>query len=155
MFTSQATFARHGLNRRSHGFTLVEILIVVVILGILAAIVLPTFSSAADEARENAVQMDLHRIRVQLEVYKQQHNGDYPALATIVDQLTLSTNAAGQTAAIGTAGFPFGPYLRDVPKNPATGGRTIGAGEVGSSDWYYNETTGEFLANDSELARTF
>ena len=137
------------------GFTLVEVLTVVVILGIVAAITVPQFTSAASQSRENSSKMNLHRIRTQLEIYKQQHNGNWPTFADIEDQLTLASDVNGATAAVGTSGFNFGPYLRNIPPNPDTGGSTIGTGAVGSSDWYYDENTGQFLANDSALSRTY
>ena len=142
---------RHLANRtpKITGFTLVEILIVVVIIGILAVIVLPQFTNAAAASRENSMKMDLFRIRSGLEVYKQQHNGNYPTLATFEQQMTMSSTADGTTAAPYTDGFPFGPYLRFIPQNRYTNSDTIGNGAVGSSDWYYNENTGAFHANDS------
>jgi len=150
------TFSRRRRSsRRNAGFTLVEIMIVIIILGILAAIVVPQFVSAADEARHNSTKMDLNRIRVQLEIYSQQHGGTYPTLAEFEAQMTLPTNAAGVTAPLGTPGFPFGPYLMEFPNNPLAGTKTIGSGAPGTSAWYYNETTGEFRANDSVLSRTY
>jgi len=145
----------HPKRRAARGFTLVEILIVVVILGILAAIVIPQFTSAAEESRESSVKMSVHRIRQQLEIYQQEHNGQLPTLANIDDQLTLSSNAAGQTAAIGSSGYAFGPYIRQIPTNPRTGTNDVGDGDFGTSAWYYNETTGEFRANDSEASAEF
>lgn len=138
-------------HRSAHerAFTLVEVLIVVVILGILAAIVVPQFTSAAATTRENSTKMDLHRMRVQLELYKEQHRGQYPTLAGFVAQMTTSSNADGATAAVGTSGYPFGPYISYMPLNPRLPSDTVSDGPVGSSGWYYNEATGELRANDS------
>lgn len=129
-------------TRRS-GFTLVEILIVVIILGILAAIVIPQFTDASTNARTNSMTSSLQTVRSQLELYKVQHNDNYPALDTFSAQMTAKTDISG------AAGDDFGPYLHDVPPNPFTNTNTVGAGEVGSSAWYYNATTGEFRANDT------
>ena len=141
------------IRGRARGFTLIEILIVVVMLGILAAIVLPQFISAADETREESLKSILHRVRQQLEIYKEQHRGEYPRLEQFEAQMTEATNADGDTAAIGTAGYPFGPYLYNMPRNPMTDGTDVGTGEPGTSAWYYEEDTGTFHANDSEETR--
>src|SRR5499427_4093491 len=61
----------HRTNKS--GFTLVEILIVVIILGILAAIVIPQFTNASQDARKNSVSSLLQTIRSQIELYKLQH----------------------------------------------------------------------------------
>ena len=64
--------------RAKSGFTLVEILIVVVILGILAAIVIPQFTDASTEAKTSSLCSDLQTVRSQLELYKIQHNDALP-----------------------------------------------------------------------------
>ena len=67
---------RHARN----AFTLIELLIVVVILGILAAIVVPQFSNASDSAIKSALKSQLQTISSQLELYRVQHQGSYPTL---------------------------------------------------------------------------
>ena len=73
------------MSRKSirKGFTLVEILIVVVILGILAAIVIPQFTNASESAKGSSLVSQLQTIRGQLELYQTQHNGSYPTLAQL------------------------------------------------------------------------
>ncbi|MHC5089176.1 MAG: type IV pilin protein, partial [Planctomycetota bacterium] len=60
---------------KKNGFTLVELMIVVTILGILAAIVIPEFQGHASQSRESAVKSSLHTVRCQIELYKMQHDG--------------------------------------------------------------------------------
>lgn len=128
---------------KRRGFTLVELMIVVIILGILAAIVVPQFSEASGDAQLNSLTSNLRVIRGQIELYKLQHNSTYPT--NLATQMTVKTNADGTTTGTPT----LGPYLQRVPNNPFTNAATVGSGAVGSSDWYYNSTTGEFKANDT------
>ncbi len=140
------------------GFTLVEILIVVVILGILAAIVIPQFTSASETAKASSLVSQLQTIRSQLELYQVQHNGDYPDLSavptggsTVWDQLTETTDIDGALASTGTT---YGPYLQKPPVNPfedssaviQAGSGTALPAAAADSGWVYNQTTGEIEA---------
>ena len=129
------------------GFTLVELLIVVIVLGILAAIVVPQFSDASTDAKLSSLKTNLQTIRGQTELYNIQHNETYPTLANFVDQMIKVSKPDGSTADIGTAGYDLGPYMQSIPSNPYTGTNTIGDGDVGTSDWHYDESTGRFRAN--------
>ena len=107
----------HRETRR--GFTLIEILIVVIILGILAAIVIPQFSSASTDARNSSLSSTLATLRVQIQYYKLQHNDTLPDLTKTWDCLTHKTDIRG---AIDPPNGPtFGPYLQSPPINPLTG----------------------------------
>ncbi|MBA7675651.1 hypothetical protein ES703_83887 [subsurface metagenome] len=121
------------------GFTLVEILIVVVILGILAAIVIPQFTDASTEAKYASLASNLQMLRAQIELYKIQHNDDPPTLALFVDQLTGTTDVYGAVA-----GSDFGPYMRDIPVEPFSNSATVTA-DV-NDGWNYTEGTGEIWA---------
>src|SRR4051812_7579532 len=112
---------------RRKGFTLVEILIVVIILGILAAIVIPQFTSASQDARKNSLTSQLQTLRSQLELYKLQHLDSLPSTligsSPVWDQLTSKTDNAGNIGT--TSSFPFGPYLQADPINPLNGAKAI------------------------------
>ncbi len=141
-------------RRVNQGFTLVEILIVVVILGILAAIVIPQFNSSASQARDSSLRTNLKTIRLQIELYRAHHN-DVPGLDSFKAQLTSYTDIDGNTNATKTNVFKFGPYLQAFPDNPLTSSGTISTGDAGDSDWYYDPDSGTFLANNSEEMRTY
>ena len=122
--------------KKAKAFTLVEILIVVVLLGVLAAIVLPAFGSGAMSAKQSALSQDLRILQRLILIYKCHHlevtpgypGGDTtaaPTEAAFFDQALMSSNAAGQTAAVGTPGFVRGPYLMKIPTNPINNLNTI------------------------------
>lgn len=123
---------QHSLGRGRSAFTLIEILIVVVILGILAAVVFPQFSNASLTARENTLKDDLRYLRTQISVFKAQHQdvppgypgGDLnatPTEAAFLDQLTKHTDEACGVSIPASSTFRFGPYLQKMPENPLIG----------------------------------
>jgi general secretion pathway protein G len=126
----------------AQGFTLVEILIVVVILGILAAIVIPQFTSASETAKASSLQSQLQTIRSQLELYQVQHNGEYPTQAQLWGNLT------GTTDIDGNAGADYGPYLQKAPENPFEDSSTVDleANAATGVGWVYDEDTGAIKA---------
>lgn len=134
---------------RKLAFTLVELLIVVIILGILAAVVIPQFSDASEDARLSSLQTNLATMRGQIELYKLQH-GVYPAYATFVDKMTKKTDYDGT---VNAATGKYGPYMQAIPNNPFTSPQTNAvtntAAQAPTSAWYYNQSTGEFRADDS------
>jgi len=135
-------------NNSRAGFTLVEVLVVVIVLSILALVVIPEFSSATTSARDSSLRANLRAIRSQIGLFKIEHNDVYPTFATFANEMTLASKADKTTAAIGTSGYPFGPYIRSVPVNPFNSLNTLSATLTGSTGWTYNATTGAFNAND-------
>ncbi len=147
------------------GFTLVEILIVVVILGILAAIVIPQFTEASTEAKTSRLCSDLQSVRSQIELYKIQHNDALPGTQgqNFVTSMTSYTLQDGSLAAPQAPGAGvINPYLQKIPANPfiAIAANQTAVSEAvatpaaadNSTGWFYNTTTGEFKANDTEDA---
>ena len=140
---------------RKSGFTLVEILIVIVVLGILAAIVVPQFTDASTDAKTSSLVSNLQTIRSQIQMYKIQHGGALPGAgsASVSDALTKYTTSVGALAeAQAPATGVCGPYLQAIPKNPFNDKNTIKEdGTVGDNGdgWEFNTTTGAFQADDS------
>ena len=139
--------------KRKSGFTLVEVLIVVVIMAILAATIIPQFSDSTMDAKVSSAKFNLHTIRQQIETFKSQHDGEIPKIVTAgLPALTGTTNKAG-TVGTGT-GFIYGPYLKDLPANPFNGSKTVVAttaepptAEVDGAGYLYNETLGKIYVN--------
>jgi general secretion pathway protein G len=101
-----------GTTRRN-GFTLIEILIVVVILGILAAIVMPQFTSASTQGRRNTLLAVVQTLRTQVALYKLQHGDTLPDLtANGGNNWTLLTQTSTYF------GQQVGPYMQTVPTSP-------------------------------------
>jgi len=137
--------------RAKNGFTLVEILIVVVILGILAAIVIPQFTEASTEAKLASLCTDLQTLRSQIELYKIQHNDIPPTLANFEAQMTGYTDIDGVEQAAAGPNI-YGPYIQKVPMNQFNDDNTVQYdGQVGndSGGWEYTEATGAIYADDS------
>lgn len=151
--------------KAKHGFTLVEILIVVVILGILAAIVIPQFTDAATESKNSSLVSSLQTMRSQIELFKIQHNDNLPGWTAPADQAKWIADMTGYTLQDGTASTQgavgaVGPYMQKIPANPFLDGATAddvtlvtGATNPDpgddSSGWNFNSDTGKFTANDS------
>jgi general secretion pathway protein G len=119
------------------GFTLIEMLVVVIILGILAMIIVPQISVSTDDARLNSLQTNLNSLRSAIEVYAAQHANRYPgtyseadgttavadnaaAKAALLAQLTQFTDVNGMVNGTKTVVFKYGPYLKTgtLPLNP-------------------------------------
>jgi general secretion pathway protein G len=125
----------------------IEALIILIILGLAAVVMIPRFASGGTDTRENALRMSLKTVRNQIHLYRIQHNETNPTLDGFVNQMTRASNAIGETAPLGTPGYPFGPYLKRIPTNPYTITDTISTAPRGTSAWYYHPETGEFRTN--------
>lgn len=82
------------IKKNNKGFTIVELLIVIVIIGILAALVLNSFRGVQERARDTERRTDVNAQAGQLEVYYTD-NGGYPALADIQSDTWIQTNLKG------------------------------------------------------------
>lgn len=132
-------------TKRNRGFTLVEILIVVVILGILAAIVIPQFTDAATEASNANLVTNLQTLRSQIALYRIQH-----------------VDADPDTSSLANFDADMVPdYMQSIPLNPLSAPAALslstGAGDAAANDthWYFDETTHIMHANDSAASYLF
>ena len=133
--------------RSRNGFTLVEILIVVIILGILAAIVIPQFSNAAVTSRKNSMVEQLKTLRSQIQLFKIQHNDILPDLVTNQwGQFQSTTNLSG--AVDTTAAGKLGPYVNKSPQNPLNSNSTVAASAGAGVGWVYTLSTGVLNATN-------
>lgn len=142
-------------TRTQKGFTLVEILIVVVILGILAAIVIPQFSEASTEAKISSSLSSLQTLRSQISLYKIQHNDTPPALETFAEQMERYSDADGTTTSkTKTTTCIYGPYVQSVPKNPWNNSSDISATDTTGVGWVYKADTGNIYLAVTDVSNT-
>jgi general secretion pathway protein G len=97
-------------------FTLIELMIVVAIISILAAILLPNFVHARAQANTSACEENLKLIATALEEYAVDNNGDYPASGPVAPALF---------------GGDGNPYMDNTPPDPAGGSYTLSNPGVG------------------------
>lgn len=126
---------------------------------------------------------NLSTMRSAIELYRVQHNNTYPSKAptgtapttcsgtkgsvadndkaTMIAQLTTYSNANGHTCTIGSADYPYGPYLRAIPAEPITNDNTItvvtdpetSKPGTATTGWRFVNTIGKFQVNSSNNAR--
>src|SRR5665213_2935255 len=80
-----------SLKKRNQGFTIVELLIVIVVIGILALLVITTYSGIQAKARNSKRQTDVASLQTQVEAFFSE-NGYYPSLTNLNDSAWLGTN---------------------------------------------------------------
>ena len=152
---------------KEKAFTLVEVILVVTILGILAALVMPTFQGHIVKARESAAKDNLRVMRNQIELYKLQHKGIPPgylngsgvpeALLHLQFTGTTTETGAASPSTVPSAPYLHGPYVKKLPENSFNKLSNIvyvpeatdfsAAVDGTSSGWLYKKETGEFKIN--------
>ena len=139
-------------SRRRNAFTLIEVLIVVIIMAVLAATIIPQFTTSTKDAKESSLKFNMHTMRAQIELYKAQHNGTYPPIENnSIPKLTKKTTAGGADNG------DLGPYVDQIPANPCDGKNFVtavslnGAIPTGPADgnggWQYDAATGQIWPN--------
>lgn len=140
----------------ARGFTLVELLVVVVILSVLAAVAIPTFTTSSKDSMRSTLEQDLVIMNKAIELYRLEHNNAYPG--TLAHQTTWDIFVAQMTLPTdknGAAGTRYGPYLRTgIPVNPYTGTRTgqlsTKVGLPKTIAWIYDPAAGLITAAEGE-----
>jgi len=152
---------------KEKAFTLVEVILVVTILGILGALVLPTFQGHIAKARESAAKDNLRVMRNQIELYKLQHKGIPPGYVNgaplpeslLQLQFIRTTDEAGvaSSSTVPSDPYLYGPYIKKLPENSynklsnityvAEATAFSAAVDGTSSGWLYKKETGEFKIN--------
>lgn len=113
-------FARQNGKKRGYkGFTLVELVVVLVILGVLVALAVPRFTASASKAKETTFCSNVRTIKSQLELYKMT-TGSYPTTASFVDSFLENEN-----------------YFESAPINPYTGTAFTATTELEGTDLGY------------------
>jgi len=128
----------HDANRgpTTSGFTLVELMIVVVVIGLLVAIAMPNFISMQNRAREGTVKSNMHTVQMSIEDFSLLNDGQYPtsAASTVPDGRTLQQVCP-------TQGYPTNPWSK-VPSvvqwnaNPTPGAKGELAINPALASWY-------------------
>ncbi len=133
-------------TRRNNAFTLVEILIVVVILGILAAIVVPQFTNASQEAIKGALASQLQTVSAQVELYRVQNAGNLPHAD--IDPVVAGGSNGGWGVLVEA------DYLKSQPNNGYA--RSTMLANIwlpgpfvapAATGWAYDNATGEVFAH--------
>ena len=163
--------------QKQTGFTLIEILIVVILLGILATVIIPQVSVSSDDAKLNTLKTNLSHMRRVIDLYHYQHGNIYPGAKRALNgddvvnqgqaensffrQLTKYSEVNGNVSVTKTAEAKYGPYIMGdggLPTNPFNDMDTVTCDITttditvrtsdGTSGWKFYIKTGVLLAND-------
>lgn len=130
---------------------MLELVIVVMILAIVAAIAIPRMSRGSQAAAEVALENDLATLRRAIELYTVEHDGRPPPVANIRRALLEYSNRAGTSfSPTKDTKHYFGPYMRTLPTLPLgikEGNEAISEADGEIIGWIYDPATGEISAN--------
>jgi len=126
-------------KRSRRGFTLIELVVVVLVMGILAAVAAPKMFDTASNAKINSARQSLSVVRDAIELYRAQI-GTYPGQA-----------ATGTALATDLKPFLKGPFpkvsISGAPNNGTVKYGSTTAAVDGSTDWVYDKADGSIVIN--------
>lgn len=115
--------------RRAQGFTLLEIMVVIVILGLLAAMVVPNLMGNKEQADKQKVVVDVQQLESMLDLYKM-NNGFYPTTEQGLQALVTQPTSEPMPRV-----FPEGGYIKRLPQDPwGKDYQMVSPGEMGKID---------------------
>ena len=108
------------LRNIKKGFTLVELLIVIIIIAVLAAIAIPKFSNSSQRSKESSLRANLKLVRNAIDLFRAD-TGAFPAnMAGLTTSTTAGLSAAAAACTIAATDWR-GPYLQAIPVDPVSG----------------------------------
>jgi general secretion pathway protein G len=114
------------LLKKARGFTLVEIILVIVIIGILAAIIIPKFAGQSDKAKVATTKANINSLRSAIRLFQSDNNGTPPT--------NLTTDLVPN-------------YIRAIPEEAVTPSNAVASSATGAGGWVYSSASGEVSVN--------